>query len=111
MSVTIAEENISDRVRLISLQGTLDAPNAMAIGLRKSQSHLIGFVTDEIATTPFAGQIIRGAQDAAREQGDDRKGGLAQPPLLLEGVAEHDTEPGVLAAGIGTGIRRAAEFP
>ena len=31
MSVTIAEENISDRVRLISLQGTLDAPNAMAI--------------------------------------------------------------------------------
>lgn len=40
-------------------------PNAMAQGLRRGRSSLLGFVTDEIATTPFAGQIIRGAQDAA----------------------------------------------
>jgi len=31
MSVTLKEENISARVRLITLEGTLDAPNAMAI--------------------------------------------------------------------------------
>ncbi|WP_338415732.1 LacI family DNA-binding transcriptional regulator [uncultured Sphaerotilus sp.] len=40
-------------------------PNAMARALRQGTSSLIGFVTDEIATTPFAGQIVRGAQDVA----------------------------------------------
>ena len=40
-------------------------PNAMAQALRSGRSSLIGFVTDEIATTPYAGLIIRGAQDAA----------------------------------------------
>ncbi len=63
--------NISEKTRAAVLKAVEQlgyTPNAMAIGLRKSQSHLIGFVTDEIATTPFAGHIIRGAQDAAREQ-------------------------------------------
>ena len=40
-------------------------PNAMAQALRSGKSSLIGLVTDEIATTPYAGLIIRGAQDAA----------------------------------------------
>lgn len=40
-------------------------PNAMAQALRLGKSSLIGLVTDEIATTPYAGLIIRGAQDAA----------------------------------------------
>jgi LacI family transcriptional regulator len=40
-------------------------PNAMAANLVKGQSSFIGLVADSIATTPFAGQIIRGAQDEA----------------------------------------------
>lgn len=44
-------------------------PKSAAKILRTSQTHVIGFVTDEIATTPFAGNIVRGAQDAAWEQG------------------------------------------
>ena len=40
-------------------------PNAMARALRQGNSSLLGFVTDEIATTPFAGRIVRGAQDVA----------------------------------------------
>jgi LacI family transcriptional regulator len=40
-------------------------PNAMARGLSLRRSHTIGLISDEIATTPFAGQIIQGAQDAA----------------------------------------------
>ncbi|MEM7029564.1 MAG: LacI family DNA-binding transcriptional regulator [Chloroflexota bacterium] len=43
-------------------------PNAMARSLRSSQSHTIGFVTDEVATSPYAGQIIRGAQEAAWDE-------------------------------------------
>lgn len=37
--------------------------------LRTQRSRLIGFVTDQVATLPFAGGIIQGAQDAARLAG------------------------------------------
>ena len=40
-------------------------PNATAANLVRGQSSFIGLVADSIATTPFAGQIIRGAQDEA----------------------------------------------
>src|SRR3954453_1711901 len=40
-------------------------PNAMARGLSLQRSHTIGLISDEIATTPHAGKIIQGAQDAA----------------------------------------------
>ena len=40
-------------------------PNVMARTLRSNRSHAIGFISDEVATTPYAGQMIQGAQDAA----------------------------------------------
>ncbi len=40
-------------------------PNAAARNLRLQRTHTIGFISDEIATTPFAGQMIQGAQDEA----------------------------------------------
>jgi LacI family transcriptional regulator len=44
-------------------------PHAAAKGLRLRRSHTIGFVTDEILTTPYAGSIIKGAQDQAWAHG------------------------------------------
>ena len=44
-------------------------PNAVAQSLRSGRSSLLGLVTDEIASTPFAVDIVRGAQDAAWEGG------------------------------------------
>ncbi|CAG6394717.1 LacI family DNA-binding transcriptional regulator [Streptomyces cocklensis] len=44
-------------------------PNDLARGLRLRRSNTVGFVSDEIATTPHAGQIIRGAQEAAAQNG------------------------------------------
>jgi LacI family transcriptional regulator len=44
-------------------------PNAAAKVLRTQRTHTIGFVTDEVATTPFAGQIIKGAQELAWDNG------------------------------------------
>ncbi|MDF3139885.1 MULTISPECIES: LacI family DNA-binding transcriptional regulator [unclassified Streptomyces] len=41
------------------------APNGLARGLRLKRSSTVGFVSDRIATTPFAGQIILGAQEEA----------------------------------------------
>ncbi len=43
-------------------------PNALARGLRSSKTHTIGFVTDEIATTPYAVRILEGAQQTAWER-------------------------------------------
>ncbi|NEM91045.1 LacI family DNA-binding transcriptional regulator [Galbitalea soli] len=45
------------------------APNRIASALRRQRSGIVGFVSDEIATTPFAGRIVLGAQDAAAERG------------------------------------------
>ena len=44
-------------------------PNILARGLRSNRTYTIGFISDEIATTPFAVQIIHGAQDLAWENG------------------------------------------
>lgn len=43
--------------------------NALAKTLSRGTSRFIGLVADEIATTPFAGQIIHGAQDEAWKHG------------------------------------------
>lgn len=44
-------------------------PNRIAKSLRTNKSGLIGLLSEEIATTPHAGRIILGAQNAAREHG------------------------------------------
>src|SRR5947209_4006604 len=44
------------------------APNSLARGLRLQRSQTIGFISDQIATTPNAGRIILGAQEAAAAQ-------------------------------------------
>ena len=40
-------------------------PNRLARGLRTQASGMVGLLTEEIATTPHAGRIILGAQEAA----------------------------------------------
>ena len=42
-------------------------PNTLAQGLRLQRSGVLGFITDEIAITPYAGKIFEGAQDLAWE--------------------------------------------
>jgi len=44
-------------------------PNALAKTLASGSSRFVGLVADAIATTPFAGQIIHGAQDEAWKRG------------------------------------------
>ncbi|MEU5715895.1 LacI family DNA-binding transcriptional regulator [Streptomyces sp. NPDC020403] len=44
-------------------------PNAMAKNLVKGKSRFLGLVADAIASTPFAGQIIHGAQEEAWRHG------------------------------------------
>lgn len=39
--------------------------NAFAKSLRMGESGMIGFISDEVATSPFAGKLLKGAQDRA----------------------------------------------
>lgn len=43
-------------------------PNRAARGLRTRRTHTLGFLTDEIAVTPFAGRTVTGAHDVAWKQ-------------------------------------------
>lgn len=72
-------------------------PNAAAKVLRTQRTHTIGFVTDEIAVTPFAGNVIKGAQDCAWQNkkllmivntGNDRQLMEAAVEALLERQVE-----------------------
>jgi LacI family transcriptional regulator len=57
-------------------------PNIVSRSLRTGTTQTIGFVSDTVATTPFAGHLIWGALDAARESGH----------LLFTGETEGDPE-------------------
>jgi LacI family transcriptional regulator len=60
--------NVSEKTRakVLSVIERLDyRPSYSARHMRTQRSHLIGFISDEVATTPYAGQIILGAQEAA----------------------------------------------
>ena len=79
------EMRISDEVEARVLQAAREIgyrPNIVSRSLRTGTSHTIGFVSDTVATTPFAGHLIWGALDAARERGH----------LLFIGETEGDPE-------------------
>lgn len=63
---------VSDRTRrrVAAVAAELGyAPNRLASGLRSKRTGVIGLVSDEVATSPHAGAIVLGAQDAAAERG------------------------------------------
>ena len=44
-------------------------PNVLARSLRTNRTYMIGFISVEVATTPYAGGMIQGAQDALSSLG------------------------------------------
>lgn len=62
-------EETRDRVRAAAAAVGY-APSALARGLRQQRTHTIGLISDQIATTPFAGRMLAGAQDVARAHGE-----------------------------------------
>ncbi|WP_420632398.1 LacI family DNA-binding transcriptional regulator [Candidatus Leptofilum sp.] len=59
----------STRAKVMEAVKELDyRPNMMARSLRSQRTHTIGFISDEIGTSPFAGNMLQGAQDRAWEQ-------------------------------------------
>jgi len=67
---------------LRAVQETGYRPNIVSRSLRTGTTQTIGFISDTVATTPFAGHLIWGALDAARDRGH----------LLFTGETEGDPE-------------------
>lgn len=65
---TRISEETRERVRQAA-QDIGYSPNKVAQGLRRRLTHTLGLISDSIATTPYAGQMLAGAQDVARENG------------------------------------------
>ena len=80
--------------------------------MRTQRSKVFGFLSDDIATTPFAGQIIQGAQEAAWE----REMLLltfstAGDPAMEEAAVEMAIERGVEGIIFATMYHRMVQVP
>jgi LacI family transcriptional regulator len=60
--------DVADRV-LKTAEEVQYRPNILSVGLRTGTTRTIGFVSDTVATSRFAGELIKGALEAARERG------------------------------------------
>jgi LacI family transcriptional regulator, galactose operon repressor len=65
-----ARVNAETRERIQQVARRLGyVPNGLARGLRRQHSGVVGFLGDEVATTPYAVDMILGAQDTLRDAG------------------------------------------
>ncbi len=98
--------NVKDATRqhvLEVIQEVGYAPNFQARYIRTKRSQLFGFVSDAVATTPFAVNLIKGAQDAARTSERlllmvDADGGERDREKAVELMLERDVEGLIYAA-------------
>ena len=66
------EPNVTEATRVVVLDAISEldyVPSQSARQMRTRQSNIVGLISDEIATTPYAFDIIRGAQAAAWQAG------------------------------------------
>jgi LacI family transcriptional regulator len=78
-------------------------PNIISRSLRTGTTHTIGFISDTVATTRFAGDLIRGALEAARDLGHllliaETEGDRELEQQLLETMADRQVDGIVLAS-------------
>jgi LacI family transcriptional regulator len=86
------------RQRVLRAADSLEyRPHHHARHMRTQRSKVFAFLSDDIATTPFAGQIIQGAQEAA----------LRREMLLL--TFNTGGDPAVERAAVGMAIERGVE--
>ncbi|MDX3108452.1 LacI family DNA-binding transcriptional regulator [Nonomuraea angiospora] len=78
-------------------------PNIVSVGLRTGTTRTIGFISDTIATTRLAGDMIKGALEAARDRGfmlfiGETEGDAELESLLLQAMHDRQVDGLVLAS-------------
>ncbi|MGN8132995.1 LacI family DNA-binding transcriptional regulator [Paenarthrobacter sp. 22069] len=91
-------------------------PNLMARGLRMEKSATIGFVSDRIASTRYAGPMIRGALGAARERDHtlfvtETEGDLQEQARAIEALLDRQVDALILATVTGKIIMPGRHLP
>jgi LacI family transcriptional regulator len=78
-------------------------PNIVSVGLRTGTTRTIGFVSDTVATSRLAGDMIKGALEAARERGvmlfiGETEGDAELERRLLQAMHDRQVDGIILAA-------------
>ena len=78
-------------------------PNIVSVGLRTGTTRTIGFVSDTVATSRLAGDMIKGALEAARERGvmlfiGETEGATDLESGLLQAMHDRQVDGIILAA-------------
>ncbi|HEX6471223.1 MAG TPA: LacI family DNA-binding transcriptional regulator [Streptosporangiaceae bacterium] len=78
-------------------------PNIVSVGLRTGTTRTIGFVSDTVATSRLAGDMIKGALEAARERGvmlfiGETEGETELERRLLQAMYDRQVDGIILAA-------------
>lgn len=81
-------------------------PNAVSVGLRKGSTSTLGFVSDSVASSRLAGEMIKGAIEAARDRGymlfvAETSGDKTQELKLLDALFDRQVD-GVIFASMFT---------
>ena len=100
------EMRISEAVASRVLQAARETgyrPNIVSRSLRTGRTHTIGFISDTVATTRFAGNLIRGALEAARDRDHllliaETEGDPTLERELLEAMIDRQVDGIVLAS-------------
>jgi LacI family transcriptional regulator len=78
-------------------------PNIVSVGLRTGRTRTIGFVSDTVATSRLAGDMIKGALEAARERGvmlffGETEGDAELERTLLQAMHDRQVDGIILAS-------------
>ncbi|MFI7452965.1 LacI family DNA-binding transcriptional regulator [Nonomuraea sp. NPDC049714] len=78
-------------------------PNIVSVGLRTGTSRTIGFISDTVATSRLAGDMIKGALEAARDRGfmlfiGETEGDAELELLLLQAMHDRQVDGLILAS-------------
>jgi len=85
-------------------------PNIVSIGLRNGSSRTLGFVSDTVATSQLAGDMIKGALETARQHGfmlfiGETEGDPKLERRLLDAMLDRQVD-GIILASMFTRTRR-----
>lgn len=91
-----------ERVRAAA-EGLGYRPNAVSVGLRKGRTSTLGFVSDSVASSRLAGEMIKGAIEAARDRGfmvfvGETGGNTTLERQLLEAMVDRQVDGVILAS-------------
>jgi len=88
-------------------------PNAVSVGLRKGRTSTLGFISDSVASSRLAGEMIKGAIEAARDRGfmvfvGETGGNVTLERQLLDAMVDRQVD-GIILASLLTHDRELPE--